>query len=57
MFSIRKYKLLRAIHFDRDTNLALVQETGFNIIQVEDEMEYEYNKPVFFRWIIASKSE
>lgn len=42
-------------HFDGDTNLTLVQETGFNIIKAKDEMEYEYNKPVCFRWIVASK--
>lgn len=42
-------------HFDGDTNLKLVQETGFNIIQAEDEIEYEYNNSVCFRWVVASK--
>lgn len=44
-------------HFDGDTNLRLVQQTGFNVIQVEDEMESEYGKLVCFRWIVALKAE
>lgn len=42
-------------HFDGNTNLKLVQQIGFNVIQVEDEMESEYGKPVCFRWIVARK--
>ena len=44
-------------HFDGDTNLGLVEQTGFRVIQAEDEMESEYGKPVCFRWIVADKAD
>jgi len=42
-------------HFDGDKNEALITGAGFNIISAEDEKEWEYDKPVIFRWIVAGK--
>lgn len=43
-------------HFDGDTNLGLVEQTGFSINQAEDEMESEYGK-LCFRWIVARRAD
>ncbi len=42
-------------HFDGDTNVNLVKDSGFRIISAIDEKEMEYESPVCFRWIVARK--
>jgi ubiquinone/menaquinone biosynthesis C-methylase UbiE len=43
-------------HFDGAANVNLVQEAGFSIVSAEDEQEFEYGEPVWFRWIVARKA-
>lgn len=44
-------------HFDGDRNVALVRESGFEIVSAEDERELEYGVPVSFRWVVAQLPE
>lgn len=42
-------------HFDGAANVNLVQQAGFTLVSAEDEQEFEYGEPVWFRWIVARK--
>jgi ubiquinone/menaquinone biosynthesis C-methylase UbiE len=41
--------------FDSQTNRALVEAAGLNIIQAEEETAEEFGQPVTFLWIVAQK--
>ena len=44
-------------HFDGNTNVVLISEVGFEIASAIDEREWEYDRPVCFRWIVARKPD
>jgi ubiquinone/menaquinone biosynthesis C-methylase UbiE len=42
-------------HFDGNTNVALISAVGFEIVSATDERDWDYDRPVCFRWIVACK--
>jgi hypothetical protein len=43
-------------HFDVETSLSLVCDSGLEIVAAREETEYEFGKPATFLWVMARKT-